>query len=125
MWFSCSQIFLNYLTVNSFEGPGWLNELGSRNTQQLIQAYYQYGFVNCKNGAFDSAPSNEAYQLFAHGRWLLPPIKLVAMILLKMALKNQIKIKSYLGCYVYNMWFSCSQIFLNYLTVKSFDFRRS
>jgi hypothetical protein len=72
MWFSCSQIFLNYLTVNSFEGPGWLNELGSRNTQQLIQAYYQYGFVNCKNGAFDSAPSNEAYQLFAHGRWFYP-----------------------------------------------------
>jgi hypothetical protein len=24
-------------------GPGWLNELGSSITQQLIQAYHQYG----------------------------------------------------------------------------------
>jgi len=25
------------------EGPGWLNELGSWITEQLIQAYHQYG----------------------------------------------------------------------------------
>ena len=26
-----------------FRGPGWLNELDSWITQQLIQAYHQYG----------------------------------------------------------------------------------
>jgi hypothetical protein len=34
-------------TLNSdtvlVEGPGWLNELNSWITQQLIQAYHQYG----------------------------------------------------------------------------------
>jgi hypothetical protein len=26
-----------------YRGPGWLNELGSWITQQLVQAYHQYG----------------------------------------------------------------------------------
>ena len=30
-----------------FEGPGWLNELGSWITLQLIQAYHQYGVGSC------------------------------------------------------------------------------
>ena len=42
-------------------GPGWLNELGSWITQQLVQNYLQYGVVCarlCKlqKGALDSQP---------------------------------------------------------------------
>jgi hypothetical protein len=52
-------------------------------------------FVNYKKGWTRlAAASDKVYQLLAHGRWfspdtpaLLPPLKLVAMILLK----NQIK----------------------------------
>jgi hypothetical protein len=29
------------------EGPGWLNELGSWITEQLIQAHHQYGVGSC------------------------------------------------------------------------------
>jgi len=40
-----------------------------------------------------AAASDKVYQLLVHGRWFSPPLKLVAMILLKVALntKNQIK----------------------------------
>jgi len=34
---------LCYSYAHSNEGPGWLNELGSWITLQLIQAYQQYG----------------------------------------------------------------------------------
>jgi hypothetical protein len=43
-------------------GPGWLNELGSWVTQQLIQAYHQYGvgsypaLLITKTGALDLQP---------------------------------------------------------------------
>jgi hypothetical protein len=35
-------ILLNHCSLD-VKGPGWLNELGSRITQQVIQAYHQYG----------------------------------------------------------------------------------
>ena len=43
-------------------GPGWLNELGSWITKQLIQAYHQYGVGSrpalqiTKKGSLDSQP---------------------------------------------------------------------
>jgi hypothetical protein len=58
------------------------------------------GFVNYKKRYSRlTAASDEVYQLLAHGRWfspgtrLLPPLKLVAMILLKVTLnaKKQTK----------------------------------
>ena len=74
-----------------FIGLGWLNELDSWITQQLIQAYHQCGVASrpaleiTKKGCTRLA-SDKVYQLLAHGRWfypstrLLPPLKLVAMI---------------------------------------------
>ena len=49
-------------TFCEVEGPGWLNELGSWITEQLIQAYHQYGVCSrpalyiIKKGAPDSQP---------------------------------------------------------------------
>jgi len=34
-------------SFKSNSGPGWLNELGSWITQQLIQAYHKYGVGSC------------------------------------------------------------------------------
>ena len=53
--------------------PWWLNELGSWITEQLIQAYHQYGFVNYKKGCTRlAAASDKVYQLLAHGWWFSP-----------------------------------------------------
>jgi hypothetical protein len=48
--------FRTHVHVSKKIGTGWLNELGSWITQQLIQDYHQYGFVNYKKGALDSQP---------------------------------------------------------------------
>ena len=59
-------------------GPGWLNELGSWITQQLIQAYHQYGVDSrpalqiTKRFTRLAAASDKVYQLLAHGRWFSP-----------------------------------------------------
>jgi hypothetical protein len=54
-------------------GPGWFNELGNWITQQLIQAYHQYGFINYKKGCtWLAAASDKVYQLLSHGRWFSP-----------------------------------------------------
>ena len=88
--------------IISFEGPGWLNELGIWITQQLIQAYNQYGVGSrpalyiAKENALNSQP-----QVITFTSWLpmvggtlrvlrsLPPLTLVV---LKVALKHQISI---------------------------------
>jgi hypothetical protein len=57
------------------KGPGWLNELASWITYQLIQAYHQYGSRFCKlqKGCTRlAAASDKVYQLLAHGRWFSP-----------------------------------------------------
>ena len=74
-------------------GPGWLNELGSWVTQQLIQAYHQYGvgsypaLLITKTGALDLQPQVIKFTSclpMVGGSLrvlrLLPPLKLVAMI---------------------------------------------
>ena len=35
-------------TVKHNQGPEWLNEVGSWITQQLIQAYHQYGVISLR-----------------------------------------------------------------------------
>ena len=47
--FVCLMVFnFSYIVTrgSQFE-PGWLNELGSRITQQPIQAYHQYRVGSC------------------------------------------------------------------------------
>ena len=75
--------------ISLTEGPGWLNELGSCITYQLIQAYHQCGvgshpFVNCKKGALDSQPQviklTSCLPMVGGSLRILPPLKLVAMI---------------------------------------------
>jgi len=74
-------------------GPGWLNELGSWITQQLIQAYHQYGvgsrpaLLSSTNGALDSQPQVIKFTSclpMVGGSFrvlrLLPPLKLVVII---------------------------------------------
>ena len=89
------QLLLVALVIPMITGSGWLSELVSRITQQLIQAYHQYAwvrasFVNYKKGALDSQSQvikvtscwpmvGGSHRVF----WLLPPLKLVAMIQLK------------------------------------------
>ena len=81
-------------------GPGWLNELGSWITYQLIQAYHKYGFVIYKKGYTRLAvASDQVYQLLAHGRWFSPSTPAssatntgrhdIAEILLKVALNTK------------------------------------
>ena len=54
-------------------GPGWLNELGSWITKQLLQTYHQYGSVNYKNGCIRLAiASDQVYQLLAQDLWFSP-----------------------------------------------------
>ena len=86
-----------------FQGPGWLNELGSWITKQLIQAYHQYGVGSlCKlqKGCTRLATaSDKVYQLLAHGRWFslgTPASSItkagrhdIAEILLKVALNTK------------------------------------
>ena len=88
------------------KGPGWLNELGSWITQQLIQTYHQYGvglrpalYITKRVHSTRSA-SDKVYQLLTHGRWFSPVSSTtqsgrhdIAKILLKVALNtiNQIK----------------------------------
>ena len=92
---------------HSGAGPGWLNELGSWITWQLIQAYYYMAWVRAwlcklqKRCTRLAAASDKVYQLLAHGRWfsLGTPASFtiktgrhdIAEILLKVALstKNQ------------------------------------
>ena len=84
---------------HSSEGPGWLNELGSWITKQLIQAYHQYGVNYKKVCTRLTVASDKAYQLLAHGRWFSPGTPAssttktgshgIAEILLKVALKHQ------------------------------------
>ena len=91
--------------VSFIRGPGWLNELGSRITQQLIQAHHQYAWVRarlCKlqKGCTRLATtSDQDYQLLAHGRWFSPGTPAssttktdrhdIAEILLKVVLKHK------------------------------------
>ena len=55
-------IYNKHTSINPSKGPGWFNELGSWITEQLIQAYYQYGVGSrpalqiTKKGALDSQP---------------------------------------------------------------------
>ena len=87
--------------------PGWLNELGSWITLQLIQAYSYHQYSVCSHPALLftkrctrlSAPSDKVYQLIAHGRCFSPGTPAssttktgchdIAEILLKVALKHQ------------------------------------
>jgi hypothetical protein len=56
-------------------GLGWLSELGSWISLQLIHAYHQYGvgsrpFCKLQKGRSRHAAANDKdYQLLAHGRW--------------------------------------------------------
>jgi hypothetical protein len=80
---------LDYLTTHTSLSP--------------IRRGFAPGFVNYKKGALDSAASDKAYQLLAHGRWFSPGTPAssttkigchdIAEILLKVALNtiNQIK----------------------------------
>ena len=55
------------------KGPGWLNELGSCITYQLMQAYHQYGARLCKlQKGCTRLTSDTVYQLLADGRWFSP-----------------------------------------------------
>jgi hypothetical protein len=84
---------------HSSEGPGWLNELGSWITKQLMQAYHHYRVNYKKVCTRLTAASDKAYQLLAHGRWFSPGTPAssttktgshgIAEILLKVALKHQ------------------------------------
>jgi len=79
------------------EGPGWLNELGSWITYQLIlvslspiRRGFAPGFVNYKKGALDLQPQvmkfTSCLPMVGGSLWvlrLLLPLKLVAMIQLK------------------------------------------
>jgi hypothetical protein len=64
-------------------GPGWLNEL---------RRGFAPDFVNYKKGALDSQPQvikfTSCLPMVGGSLRLLPPLKLVAMILLKVALKQ-------------------------------------
>jgi hypothetical protein len=80
-------------TLTTSRGPGWLNELGSWITYQLIQAYHQYGvgsrpaLLITKKGALDSQLQVIKFTSCLHMvggslrvLCLLTPLKLVAMI---------------------------------------------
>jgi hypothetical protein len=77
-------------TEGGKRGPGWLNELGSWITQQLIKAYHQYGVGSrpalyiTEKGALDSQPKvikfTSCLSMVGGSLRLLPPLKLVAMI---------------------------------------------
>jgi hypothetical protein len=86
-------------------GPGWLNELDSWITKQLIQAYHQYAWVRArlcklqKGRTRLAAASDKTYQLLGHGRWFSPAGRHdIAEILLKVVLSttniNQLHNKS-------------------------------
>ena len=67
------------------ERPGWLNELGSWITQQLIKAYHQYGVGSPRLCLLQPQVIKLTSCLPIVGGslrvlWLLPPLKLVAMI---------------------------------------------
>ena len=88
-----------------FLGPGWFNQIGSCNTEQLIQAYHQYAWVGARLCKLQkgctrlAAASDKVYQLLAHGRWFSPGTPAssttttgrhdIAEILLKVALNHQ------------------------------------
>ena len=93
-----------------FQGPGWLNELGSwiylttHTSLSPIRHVFTPGFVNYKKGCTRlAAASDKVCQLLAHGQWFSPgtPASFttkpgchdIAEILLKVALStiNQIK----------------------------------
>ena len=100
--------------INNFcvtKGPVWLNELGSwiiyttHTSLSPIRRGFAPSFVNYKKGCTRlAAASDKVYQLLAHGRWFsLSTLASsttktdrhdIAEILLKVALKIKIKIKS-------------------------------
>jgi hypothetical protein len=94
---------LSAIGVDIFEGPGWLNELGSwiHTSLSPIRHGFTPGFVNYKKGALDSQPQvikfTSCFLMVGGSFWLLPPLKTgrhdIVEILLKVALntKNQIK----------------------------------
>ena len=69
------------------------------------------GFVNYKKGALDSAASDNAYRLLAHGQWFSPDTPAssttktdrpdIAAILLKVTLDTKNKIKSNQITFIY------------------------
>jgi len=69
---------LFHFQISTEEGPRCLNELGSRITKQLIQAYHQYGVGSrplCKlqkGSTRHAVASDKVYQLLAHGRLFSP-----------------------------------------------------
>ena len=100
-----------FILSYSFLGPGWLNELGSWITLQLVQLTslspirrgFVPSFVNYKKGCTGlAAASDKVYQLLAHGQWfsLGTPASSttktgrydIAEILLKVALNTKIQI---------------------------------
>ena len=85
-------VFSSVFTPNYKSGPGWLNELGSWVTKQLIQAYHQYGVVSgpalkiAKKDALVSQPQvikfTSCLPMVGGSLRVLrlpPPLKLVAM----------------------------------------------
>ena len=96
------KVTIEYNVVSLMMGPGWLNELGSCIwiTKQLVQVYHQYGVSSrqalkiTKKGALDSQviKFTSCLPMVGGSLWvlqLLPPLKLVAMILLKVALNTK------------------------------------
>jgi hypothetical protein len=93
----------------SCEGPGWLNELGSWITQQIIQAYHQYSVGSRKplqiTKRYTRLASDKVYHLLAHVRWFsagTPASSItktgrhdIAEILLNVALNTKVKVKSH------------------------------
>ena len=96
-----------YDIPNPRQGPGWLNELCSWITKQLVHAYRHTAWVHTqlcklkKRCTRLAAASDKVYQLLAHGRWFSQGTPTssttktgrhdIAEILLKVALntKNQ------------------------------------
>jgi len=113
----------------SFSEPGWLNELGSWITYQLIKAYHQYEWVRkLQKGCIRlAAASDKVYQLLAHGRWFSPGTTAssttktgrhdIVEILLKVALKHQ-KSKSNQIFFIYTHKSQLAQRILQFNTLQ-------
>ena len=86
----------------NYKGPGgsmsWVIELPNNSYKPITNmAWVRARLCKLQKGCFRLPAANDkVYQLLTQGRWfsprvlrLLPPLKLVAMILLKVALKHQ------------------------------------
>ena len=66
------QVLLSWKCLKVPKESGWLNELGSWFTQQLIQAYHAQLCKLQKRCTRLAVPSDKEYQFLAHGRWFTP-----------------------------------------------------